>query len=146
MRPLFLAACLLIAISVCRADDRADTALRAVATADSTEVHPDNVFDVTVSLENLTGVAQKITIPDPAWDRVWRSSNRHVTWDFWDSDYNDQVTIEIPPHQSYVFPKPLKMFVDEASKKSRMDFRMGFKTRTFGKTLWSSPITLNVIP
>jgi hypothetical protein len=146
MRLILLTACFLAAITICRAGDRNPEPLRAVATTDSTEVHPDDVFDVTLSLENLTNAVQKITIPDPAWDRVWRSSNRHVTWDFWDSDFNDQLTIEIPPHGSYVFPKPLKMFVDIPGKKSRMEFRMGFKTKAFGKTLWSTPISIDVTP
>jgi hypothetical protein len=89
---------------------------------------------------------QTIKIPDCGWDRVWRSSNHRVTWDFWDCDYSDQISIDIAPHDSYTFPKPLKMFVVSADKKARIDFKMGFKTQTFGKTFWSSPITLNVTP
>ena len=38
------------------------------------------------------------------------------------------------------------MFVDEAVKPARIDFRMGFKNTAFGKTLWSSPIALNLTP
>ena len=113
IRPLpFLAALLLLAApAVSRADDKAPV-LRAIATADETEVHPDSVFDVTLSLENETDTVQTIHIPDPAWDKVWRSSNRHVTWDFWDTDDNNTIAVEIEPHGSYTFPKPLKMYVD----------------------------------
>jgi len=145
MRLFLLTACFLAALAVCQADDRPAT-LRAIATTETTEVHPDSVFDLTLSLENLTDAVQEVIIPDPGWDRVWKSNNRHITWDFWDSDFNDQITIQIPPHESYVFPRPLKMFVDGAGKKTRMDFRMGFKTKTFSKTLWSSTISLTVIP
>jgi len=142
-----LAACLLTGLPASRADDsRHPAPLRAVATTDSTEVHPDSVFEVTLSLENPTGAVKTIKIPNCGWDRVWRSSNRQVTWDFWDCDDTGDITIEIPPHGSYIFPKPLKMFVDAEVKKSRMAFRMGFKTRAFGKTLWSAPITVDVIP
>jgi hypothetical protein len=138
----FILFCLL-----CRADDsRHPAPLQAIAATDSTEVHPDSVFEVTLSLQNLTGALQTIKIPDCAWDRVWKSSNRHVTWDFWDCDDNDEISIDIPPHQTYLFPKPLKMFVDPSVRKSHMDFRMGFKTKAFGKTLWSSPISLDVTP
>jgi hypothetical protein len=145
-KSLTFLACLLAATLFSRADDKG-AVLRAVATTDYTEVHPDGVFDVTLSLENPTDVVQKITIPDPGWDRVWKSSNHHVTWDFWDSDFNDKVTIEIQPHGTYVFPKPLKMFIDQAGKKTRMEFRMGYKTGgAFSKTLWSNPITLDVTP
>jgi hypothetical protein len=140
-------ACLLAGLAVSRADDsRHSVALRAVATTDSTEVHPDSVFEVTVSLQNLTNSVQTIKIPDCGWDRVWRSSNRHVTWDEWDCDENNEISVQIAPHGSYVFPKALRMFVDEAAKPARIDFRMGFKTTAFGKTLWSGPITIEVTP
>jgi hypothetical protein len=56
------------------------------------------------------------------------------------------MTIEIAPHGSYVFPKPLKMFIDVTGKKGRMEFRMGFKTKAFGKTLWSAPISVELTP
>jgi len=120
--------------------------LRAIATTDVTEVHPDDVFEVTLSLQNLTGVTQKIRIPDCGWDRCWKSSNSRVTWDFWDCDSTNEITIEIPPHQTYVFDKPLKMFVDEGFKQSRVNFKMGFKTGGFSKVTWSTPISLDVIP
>jgi hypothetical protein len=138
---LFLAACFLA--SLARADG---LPLKAIATADSTEVHPDSVFEVTLSLQNLTGAAQTIKIPEANWDRDWRSSNPLVSWDAWNSDEEGDITIEIPPHGAYVFPLALKMFVDDSVKKSRIDFRMGFRTTKFGKTVWSSPITLDVIP
>jgi len=39
------------------------------------------------------------------------------------------------------------MFIDQAGKKTRMEFRMGYKTGgAFSKTLWSNPITLDVTP
>ena len=144
---VILLACLVAGIPASRADDsRQSGLLRAVATADSSEVHPDNVFEVIVSLQNPANTVQRIKIPEAAWDRVWKSSNRHVTWDFWESDDDKDVTIEIPPGQSYTFPKPLRMFVDSSVRKSRFTFRMGFKTVAFGKTLWSDPITLDVTP
>ena len=144
---LVLAACLLAGPVVSRAGDSRDAgALRAVAATDTTEVHPESVFEVTLSLENPTNTAQKIKIPDCGWDHVWTSSNRHVTWDFSDCDSNSEITIEIPPRGSYIFPKPLRMFVDGEDKKSRMVFRMGFKTAASRKTLWSRPITIDVTP
>lgn len=147
MRLLLILAACLPALALCRADDsRHPAALRAIATADSTEVHPDNVFEVTLALENLTNTVQKIKVPNCGWDRLWKSSNHRVTWDFWDCDDNSEVTVEILPRQTYTFPKPLKMFVDGDVKKSRQTFRMGFKTAAFGKTLWSSPISLDVTP
>jgi hypothetical protein len=120
--------------------------LRAIATTDVTEVHPDDVFDVTLSLQNLSGVTQKIRIPDSAWDRCWKSSNGRVTWDAWNADSDSQVTVEILPHQTYVFPIPLKMYVAEDYKASQVSFKMGFKTGGFGKAAWSAPITLDVNP
>ncbi len=142
-----MAACLLAGLAVSRGDDsRHSTPLQAVATTDATEVHPDSVFEVTLSIENHTDSAQSIKIPYAGWDRMWKSSNHHVTWDEWDSDENDETTVQIPPHKSYIFPKALRMFVDDATKPGRLDFRMGFKTKAFGKTLWSSPITLDVTP
>ena len=145
---LIIGSCLILGLAPSLADDsrRPPTPLRAIATTDSTEVHPENVFEVTLALENPSDVAQKIKIPACGWDRVWRSGNRRVTWDFWDCDADDEITIEIRPHERYVFPKQLKMFVDSSVKKSRVAFRMGFKTATFSKTLWSDPITLEVIP
>ena len=141
-----LAACFLAAFPLARADDSRHASLRAIASTDTSEVHPDNVFDVTLTLENLTGTVQTIKIPERAWDRIWKSSNRRVSWDAWDSDEDHDVTIEIPPHESYVFPKPLRMFVESSVKQSRIDFRMGFKTVAFGRTIWSNPITLDVTP
>ncbi len=143
MKLLLLAACFLAAVAVSRGGP---IVLRAIAMTDSTEVHPDDVFDVNLSLQNLTNTVQSIKISESGWDRNWKSSNHHVTWDAWDSDENDMTTVEIPPHGTYVFPKALRMFVDEAVKPSRIDFRMGFKTTGFGKILWSSPITLDVTP
>lgn len=142
---ILLAACFLACLAVCRADDSRN-ALRAIATTDSSEVHPDDVFEVTLSLENLTSTVQRIKIPECGWDRVWKSSNRRVTWDAWDCDEDRDITVEIPPGQTYVFPKTLKMFVDSSVKQSRIDFRMGFRTVAFGRTLWSTPITLDVTP
>jgi hypothetical protein len=136
----------LFILAVSRADDRSP-ALRAIATSDVTEVHPDGVFEVTLSLENLTNSVQRIRVPDTGWDRVWKSNNRRVSWDAWESDDNAETTIEIPPHETYVFPKTLKMFVDENYTQARIEFRMGFKATggPFGKMVWSSPITLDVI-
>lgn len=143
LNPAFIFA-LLIALPVL---SRADApALRAIATADYTDVHPENVFEVTVSLENLTGTVQRVKMPECGWDRLWKSSNRHITWDAWDCDQDTEITVEIPPHQTYEFPKTIRMFVDEAEKQSRLDFRLGFKAATFGKVLWSAPITLTVTP
>ena len=143
-RPLLiLAACLLAGLAVTRADT---IPFRAIAETDSTEVHPDSVFDVTLSLQNLTNSEETLKIPDCGWDRLWKSSNRHVTWDAWDCDETTDITVTIAPHDTYVFPKTLRMFVDEAVKASKIDFRMGFKTKAFGKTIWSSPITLDVTP
>ena len=48
--------------------------------------------------------------------------------------------------QCNCFPKPLRMFVESSVKQSRIDFRMGFKTVAFGRTIWSNPITLDVTP
>ena len=109
-------------------------------------MHPDSVFEVTLALENPTDFVQRIRIPERGWDRVWKSSNHRVTWDPWDCEDDRDITIEIPPHQSYVFPKPLRMFVESSVRKSKIGFRMGFRTVMFGRTLWSSPITLDVIP
>jgi hypothetical protein len=120
--------------------------LRAIATTDVTEVHPDDVFEVTLSLQNLSGVTQKIRIPDSAWDRCWKSSNGRVTWDAWNTDSNSQVTVEIAPHETYEFPIAIKMYVDEDYRASSVSFKMGFKTGGFGKVTWSAPITLDVIP
>jgi hypothetical protein len=143
--PLLLVVCLLPFLA--RADDfRQSTALLVTATTDATEVHPDSIFEVTLTLENPTDTVQRIRIPEHAWDHVWKSSNSRVTWDTWDFDQDGRVTIEIQPHAKYVFPKPLRMFVQESVKASRLGFRMGFKTTTFGKTLWSAPITIEVIP
>ena len=141
---LLLLAVLLASAAVSRAGD--PPALRAIATTDVTEVHPDDVFDVTLSLQNVSGVTEKIRIPDCGWDRCWKSSNSRVSWDYWDCDATYQITIEIPPHQTYEFSKPLKMFVDENFKQSRVSFKMGFKTGGFGKVTWSSPISLDVSP
>ena len=144
---VLLATLLLIPLSFCRAgDSRHPVTLRTIATADSAEVHPESVFEVTLTLENVGDTVQQIKIPEAGWDRVWRSSNRHVTWDYWDCGADNDVTIEIPPHRSYVFPKPLKMFVEGSVRQSHITFRMGFKTAAFGKTLWSVPVALEVIP
>jgi len=128
-----------------RADDRSP-AVRIIATADYTEVHPDGVFDVTLSLKNLTNATLKIQVPEGDWDRLWRSSNRHVTWDAWTVDGDEETPVEIPPHQTYTFPKALEMYVDDTVKESHVEFKMGFKAKSFGKTLWSDSITLEVIP
>ena len=147
MRFSILALCLLAPLALCRAEDsRHPVALRAIAETDSSEVHPDSIFEVTLTLENPTDSVQKIKIPERGWDRVWRSSNRRVTWDPWSTDYDNQITVEIPPHGKYTFPRPLRMFVDESVKRSRIDFRMGLKMTAFGKTFWSAPITLEVYP
>lgn len=140
---LILAACLLALPLISRADA---PALRAIATADYTEVHPENVFEVTLSLQNLTGTVQRIKMPQSNWDRLWKSSNRHVTWDAWDSDDQTETTVEIGPHETYEFPKTLRMFVDDSVKESHLDFRMGFRAARFGKIVWTAPITLDVIP
>jgi hypothetical protein len=145
MRILILLAICLLAGCQAVSPGQQPAALQAVATTDSTEVHPDNVFDVNLSLVNLTGETQTIKIPDCGWDAIWRSSNGHVTWDFWDCDYNDDVSIEIAPHDTYVFPKPLKMYVESADRPT-VKFSMGFKDRAINKTLWSSPISLDVTP
>ena len=106
MRSLFLfASCfiagLAVSLAICHGDDsRPSAPLRATASADTSEVHTDSVFEVTLTLENLTDSAQKIKIPDRGWDRVWKSSNRHVTWDPWDCEEDRDITIEIPPHQT----------------------------------------------
>jgi len=145
LRNLFLFASLAGA-ALCNAGDVRPLTLKVVATADTDEVHPDSAFDVTLTLENPTNTVESIRIPDCGWDKVWRSSNRHVTWDAWDCDGDDQVTVEIQPHDSYVFLKPLRMFVDGISKETKLDFKMGFKTSAFGKVLWSDSIKLNVTP
>jgi hypothetical protein len=119
-------------------------ALQVIATADSTDVHPDGLFDVTLSLENMTGSVQRIKVPYCGWDRLWKSSNRRVEWDAFDCGDDTVSTIEIPPHGTYVFPKPIGMYVDESVTLPRIDFRMGYRTGSFGKTLWSAPISLNV--
>jgi hypothetical protein len=145
-RILIFAACLLATLAVSRADDSGHgDPLRAIATADSTEVHPDSIFEVTLSLQNLTNTVQKIKVPDCAWDRLWKSNNRRVTWDSWECEDKSESTVEISPGETYVFPNTLKMFVNESVKQSRVDFRMGFKTAAF-KIVWSAPITLDVIP
>lgn len=143
---LFLTVCIFagIAISSHGADSGHSVPLRAIATTEETDVHPDAVFDVTVRLQNLTDSVQIVKIPDPDWDRVWKSSNRRVTWDAWESDESTEITIQIAPHQTYTFSKPIKMFVDESVKPGRIEFRMGFRTGAFGKTLWSAPIILDV--
>jgi hypothetical protein len=142
-----IAGCALFSMGIARADDsRRAVTLQAEAVTDSEEVHPDSVFEVTVSLKNVGDSPQEVKIPECAWDRVWRSSNRHVTWDFWDCDDDNEITVTVPPHGSYEFPKPLRMFVDESAKAGKVDFRMGFKTKAFGKTIWASPITLDVVP
>jgi len=143
---LFL--CLLAPLASLRADDSSHAgALHAVATTDSTEVHPDSVFEVTLALENVSDTTQTIVIPECGWDRTWKSSDRRVTWDFWDCDNNAKITIQIPAHESYTFSTPLKMFVTpSSSKEARIVFRMGFKTAAFGKVLWSGPMTIDVIP
>jgi len=145
-RVLILAACFFAGAIFCRADDSRHVELKAVASTDSTEIHPDSVFEVTVSLMNPTNVVQHVRIPDCGWDRVWRSNNRHVTWDFWDCDYNDVISVDIDPGDSYVFPKPLRMYVTGGTKESHIEFKMGFKESTFGKTLWSDPVGIDVIP
>jgi hypothetical protein len=140
---LFLAL-LFAGIAVSRASE--PPALRAIATADVTEVHPDDVFEVTLSLQNLTGVTQKIRIPDFGWDRFWKSSNSRVAWDYVDSAGSNPITIAIPPHETYEFPIPLKMFVSEGYKDTRVTFKMGFKLGGFDKFAWSAPLTLDVTP
>ncbi len=141
---LLLLALLLSGVAIARAGD--PPALRAIATTDTDAVHPDDVFDVTLSLQNLSAATEKVRIPECGWDRCWKSSNSRVTWDLWNCDDTAEVTIEIPPHGTYEFPKPLKMFVDEDFKQSRVTFKMGFKTRGFGKIAWSAPISLDVSP
>ena len=130
---------------VSRAGDSA-AALRPVVTADTTDVHPDDVFAVKLGLENLSSSQVTIRVPDTGWDRFWKSSNRNVTWDLWDGDSGAVESVEIPPHTTYVFPQPLKMFVDPDFKGSRIDFRMGFKTGAFRQIVWSAPISLNITP
>ena len=120
--------------------------LVAIAVPDATEEHPEAVFDVTLSLTNPTNSVEKFKIPDRAWDRMWKSSNRKVTWDAWNSDDSNEITVEIAPHDTYVCPDALKMYVDESVKAPRVDFRMGFRTSSLGKTFWSAPITLDVTP
>jgi len=146
-RILIPLACLLVCAPLCRAgNSRQPIVLKVTADADQTEVHPDGIIDVTLSLENPTGVAESIKIPERCWDHLWKSSNHVVTWDAWDSDDDSDVTIEIPPHGSYDFPEPLKMYVDTDSQKEfHTTFRMGFKT-SFSKVFWSDPITLDVTP
>jgi hypothetical protein len=139
---LTLAACLLATAAVSFADT---PALRATASADSTEVHPDSVFEVTLSLQNLTGAVEKIKVPDAGWDHLWKSSNWRVSWDATDSEQGTDSVIEITPYQTYVFPNALKMYVDQSVTQAHVDFRMGFKTSVFGKTAWSNSITLDVI-
>jgi hypothetical protein len=146
VRALLLLAVCLVAV-VTRADDSGrSAAMKAIATSDVTEVHPDAVFEVTLSLQNMTDTTLKIRIPESGWDRVWKSSNHRVSWDALDSDDRSEITIEIAPHDTYVFPKTLKMFVDESFKQSRIDFKMGFKPAAFGKVVWSDPISLDVTP
>jgi hypothetical protein len=145
-RILIPAICLLAICSFSRADDsRHAAALRVIATADSEEVHPDSIFEVSLSLENLSNTVLRIKVPETGWDRLWKSSNRRVSWDAWNSDGDTDTTVEIAPHQTFSFPQTLKMFVDESYTQPRVTFSMGFKTATF-KTLWSAPITLDVIP
>jgi len=143
-----LAAGLLLAtIMPSRAVDSSRGAIfRVIATADSTEVHPEALFDVTLSLQNLTGTVQRIQVPYCGWDRLWRSSNRRVEWDAFDCGDDTVSTVEIPPHGTYVFPKALGMYVDESFSGPSIDFRMGFKTSMLGKTLWSQPISVEVVP
>ena len=144
---LIVAACLLSVLAVSHADDRRDSAgLQAIATTDSTEIHTDEVFEVTLSLQNLTNGVRTIKISGSNWDRNWKSSDHRVGWDAWDSDDNEAMTVEIPPHDTYVFPKTLRVYVNEGVKPGRINFRMGFRTATFGKTVWSSPIGIDVIP
>jgi hypothetical protein len=145
IRTLIVVLCLLLAgTMISRAGEA--PALRAIATTDVTEVHPDDVFDVTLSLQNLSGATQTIHIPDAGWDRCWKSSNGNVTWDFLDGSNASQTTVQIPPHQTYEFSMPLKMFVAEGYRQSRISFKMGFKTGGFGKAVWSAPISLDVTP
>ena len=140
---LSLVAVLLTAPAISRADA---PDLKVTATADYTEVHPESTFDVTLSLENLTNTVEKIKVPDGAWDRLWRSSTRLVTWDALDDGGgNTSSVVEIAPHETYTFPDPLKMYVADSVKAPHIDFRVGFKTTAFGKTVWSAPITLDVI-
>jgi hypothetical protein len=145
MRRLLIAAVLLLAAATL---SHADTPVfRVIATADNTDVHPDGVFEVTLSLVNITNSVQKLAIPENAWDRLWRSSTRLVEWDALDN-YGDTInTVSIPPHETYQFPRSLKMYVaDSVTNQSRIAFRMGLKITTFGKTTWSPPITLEVTP
>jgi hypothetical protein len=140
-----LAACLFLASSaLSRAGD--SPVFQVIATADSTDVHPEALFDVTLSLKNLTASVQRIKVPYCGWDRLWKSSNHRVEWDAFDCDQDTSSTVEIPPHETYVFPKALGMYVDDSVTLPRIDFKMGYRPAAFGKTLWSAPITLNVIP
>jgi len=143
-----LAACLLLATATLShaVDSGRGQVFRVTATVDSTDVHPDALFDVTLSLENMTGTVQRIKVPYCGWDRLWKSSNRRVEWDAFECDEDTVSTVEIPPHGTYVFPKALSMYVDESVTLPRIDFRMGYRTGAFGKTLWSAPINLDVIP
>jgi hypothetical protein len=121
--------------------------LQAIAEAEYTEVHPQTVFEVTLTLRNITALPEKIKVPDCSWDRDWKSSDHRVTWDPWDCDEDSVETVEIPPHKTYVFPATLKMYVDASpDKESNITFRMGFRTTAFGERVWSNPITLDVIP
>ena len=142
---LLLAFCLLATVALSRAGGQA-VLLRAIATTDVTEVHPDDVFDVTLSLENPTNATQILKLPVANWDRIWKSSNRHVTWDAMNSGEGEETTVEIAPHSTYEFPDVLKMYVDPDFKGTRVDFRMGFRTTIFGKIVWSAPISLTVTP
>ena len=147
LSPLLAACVLLATAALSRAvDSGRGPVLEVIATADSTEVHPEALFDVTLALKNLTGAVQRIQVPYCGWDRLFRSSNRRVEWDAFDCGDDTVSTVEIPPHGTYVFPKTLGMYVDEEFSGPRIDFRMGYKTTVFGKTLWSAPITLDVIP
>ncbi|HEX4085533.1 MAG TPA: hypothetical protein VHY22_11515 [Chthoniobacteraceae bacterium] len=144
---LFAAFATFAAITLCHAGSpQRPLNLKATAATDTDEVHPDSVFDVTLTLENPTAYVQSIRIPDCGWDRTWRSSNRHATWDPWDCDSNDQVTIQIQPHRSYVFPKPIRMFINGIDKERKLEFKMGFRPAAFGKIIWSNPIALDVTP
>lgn len=141
--PALAALLFLASPSLTRAGD--GPALQAIATTDATDVHPDALFDVTLSLKNMTGSVQRIKVPYCGWDRLWKSSNRRAEWDAFDCDQDTSSTIEIPPHGTYVFPKALGMYVDESVTLPSINFRMGYKAAAFGKTLWSAPISINVV-
>lgn len=119
--------------------------LHALASADTTEVHPDGVFEVTLSLQNPTGMEEIIQVPECGWDKNWKSSNHLVLWDPVVCDEDHELTIKLPPHSTYVFPKTLDLYVDESVRKPRVTFSLGFRVKEFGKVFWSNPISLDVI-